>query len=184
MTSWSLYNYNDYYNRYTPTPTSSVGPTPTGTEGPTVTTERGNLDPAPPSTPTGPITDETPPPTPTPSAPTPTQTPVMHRGVDYSNPGAAPAPTTTGSVTPTETSAAPPTGYNDPDDPGFRIRSHYGNVEYRVEPNDNLWKIASRQLGSSATNTDIANYVKQIVQLNNLSNGGNLIYPGQTLKLP
>lgn len=52
-----------------------------------------------------------------------------------------------------------------------------------VTPGADLWGIAAQLLGPGASNTDVANLVDQIAQLNGLEDP-NLVYPGQVLVVP
>jgi nucleoid-associated protein YgaU len=57
---------------------------------------------------------------------------------------------------------------------------------YRVRPGDSLWRIASRHLGTDATNLETAEEVNRLWRLNEQRIGtGNpdLIFPGQTLRM-
>ena len=60
------------------------------------------------------------------------------------------------------------------------------NKEHEVKKGENLWKIAKRELGSEATNTEISEYVLAIAKLNGLDTLKKMdrIYVGTMLDMP
>ena len=65
----------------------------------------------------------------------------------------------------------------------FRAKEVVEPTEHKVVKGDNLWRIARRHLGKSASDREVKEHVEQIVKLNGIKNP-DLIYPGERFKLP
>lgn len=65
----------------------------------------------------------------------------------------------------------------------FRAKEVVEPTEHKVVKGDNLWRIARRHLGKSASDREVKEHVEQIVKLNGIKNP-DLIYPGEQFKLP
>lgn len=77
-----------------------------------------------------------------------------------------------------------PGGADEPGKPGGSNGTDQPTMTYEVKRGDNLWKIAKRQLGAGAKNSQIADLVQKIIQANPQIKNPNLIYVGDKINIP
>ena len=77
-----------------------------------------------------------------------------------------------------------PNGPNDSNGPGGAGGTEQPTTTYEVKRGDNLWKIAKRQLGAGAKNSQIADLVQKIIKANPQIKNPNLIYVGDKINIP
>lgn len=68
--------------------------------------------------------------------------------------------------------------------PNFVFNNPVHDTSYTVKKGDTLWKIAKEKLWSDATKQDILNAIVLIREENKGTLKGDLITPGQVLRLP